>query len=232
MQIEQQIEEIKRGLSFIKYNDAEVYFIDEEVLKNLLLLENKIRAEYKGRTKNPFGRYAKLLNPGKIAIKYNFYMRKTPRIIKDAQKVFEALDKEFLLFKNVLLKEFEEGIESNKELEESEVIKLREEVNNRIDTEYKQLEDIKRNFNSYEVVITNYNQAREYPTIHYTSEDKKHYTEHLSIKVPNFLFYREEASDSKSTASIKKFINTANLIGNTIYYKRKGWNVSRIYTKQ
>lgn len=217
-----EIFDICKPLSHITYNDASIYLIDEGALKKLLLLENKVKTLYTGRTKNPFSKYAKIINPKMKASKYGFYMRTIPRIIRDEQKVFESIDKEFELFKNILLKELEAGIENNLSLPSEEVYKMKNEVSERILKESEKLNEIKKSFSEYEVIITNYQNIRAYPAIHFTGEDKKHYVEHLSIRVPNFLYYEESFDkDSKSNAYVKKFIKEASILGNTIYYRKK-----------
>lgn len=218
--IENKIEKITSSIEPIVYNDAYLYLINEEQLLYLLGLESRVKENSNSNSKNPFMKYGKIINPKVAAIKYNLYTRKTPRIIVDPQKVYEYLDKEFNLFKNVLSKEFDEKLlDSN--LTEADAAKYRKELEKRISREEKILEELKNNFSKYEVVISNYNDIRAYPTIYYTGEDKKQNTEHLSVKAPNFLYFKDSKLDRKVNATVKEFIENADLVGNTIFFKKK-----------
>jgi len=208
------LEKIINKLDPIEFHGATLYEIDKEILKELLLLQTEDTSKRKNK-------YFKILNTKK-AIKYKFYLRKTPRIIVDKQKVREYLQKEFNLYKNVLLKSVEESIIENN-LSEKDASNLRKRVNMQILEGEQKLKELIINYEEYEIIITNYKDARYYPAIHFTTEDKKHKADHLTTRTPNFLYYEEESCDTneKSTAYIKKFIKNSKLLGNTIYYRKK-----------
>ena len=104
----------------------------------------------------------------------------------------------------------------------------------------KDFDRLKEHYEEYEVFITNYTTANVYPAIYYSSKEKivvnavgkrvleplekvKRFDSHISITVPNVLWYTpEHTGRARSNATIIEKIESGDyfVVGGSIYYKK------------
>jgi hypothetical protein len=211
----------------LEYDRAELYLVDRATMERLRAFRDSIvtLADSYGegidskKVARSFAGELKLINPDTPAIKYNLYLRKTPKIISDREKVMEAIEREFAIWANVVRKGAKKEIEEHEEYTENDARDLLETAERTIEEEKAKLDALLEDPEGYDIRITNYERAEAYPTISYATPEGKR-VDHLSIRIPNVLWYEEEpgAERRRSDASIQRIVESYDRIGGTIYF--------------
>jgi len=220
----------------VEFCDAELYLVGHRDMRALLSLEAEGNAYAqetgKENAKNPFRLVSNLINPLFPATKYTLFTRSTPRIITDPSKVYMAIEKEFSLWCNVETKNLNELIASDPDMTQERANRLREELSSKLEEEKARFDEVREDFEEYEVFVSNYENVREYPALYYSGvvQEKgakkpktKKANAHLSIRIPNVLWYEKNAMDVRSDATIMQKMKSGDFkrIGNTIYARRR-----------
>ena len=210
----------------VEYNDAELYIIRSpfmEELERIVKMGERQMEAFEASPKDFDGRVVKIINRDKPAYSYAMYMRETPLIITDPDKCQERIAKEISVWAEIQKKGLEESF-VNGEFTDTEKAKLRSELEEEIAHAKDMAKNILDNYDEYEVIITNYGEGRLYPAIRYTDKDGKNRASHLSIRVPNVLWFEDDTRSSlgRSNATVKQFIKEASKIGSTVYFKKRG----------
>lgn len=216
-------EEIFRGIS--------LYLIDEEIKNEILLLEATAIGMDKDTNKNAFRRYAKLINREFPAYKYSFLVKKRSKEIFDREKIKERMEGVVARYINKERLQLKKKIEAhNPPLEADEVAYLKARLEERLEIEKKKIEEVRENFEDYDVVITNHAHSNVYPAIYYTlrTEGKKRdYLKqdntHLRAEVPNLLWYKEDKpyANFRADMKIEEIIETFTPYCDMIYIKKR-----------
>jgi len=206
----------------IEYGDAELFLVGEETMRTLVRFDEKARELLPPYKTMHLGGTVKLLNPDAPAVRYHLFTRKTPRIISDKEKALEAAEREFAVWANVVRKGLKEEILAGAYSEE-EAARMTEETERRIGAERRELDEVLRHPERFDIRITNYETARAYPCVSLVFPDRSRRNEHLSIERPNVLWHRreEEGPRHRRDASIREVVRRYRRIGGTIYVKEE-----------
>ena len=181
------------GVERIEYNGAELYLVEKSsVVEKLLKIEKVGRKRVESYDIPPesadFSDVAvKLVNRMDMtandapASYYRLYMRQTPLILTDREKVFERLAGEAAIWANIQRRALREALAEGN-FSEAEADRMRKETQERIDAEAQKISHIIEFYDEYEVILTNYEDAPYYPSIYYTDGNGKKQVSHLSIR--------------------------------------------------
>lgn len=242
MDIEKAVAALLRDKERIEYQNAEIFLVDKGTMEKIIGLRAMADEEVAERKRPPrdsLSRYVKPVNPDNPAFKYGLYLRKTPRIISDPLKVRAALDQQLSIWKNMERKALREFIE-REQISGEELTRLEKELEEKIHEADREFDRLKRDYDRYEVFITNYETAKIYPTIYYSTKEEvvcnaigtrvlepmkkaKKINAHLSIVVPNVVWYTpENTRRGRSNASVieKVLSGEYSVVAGSIYYKR------------
>ena len=234
-------EELKGEFQTI-FENITLYILDNSLKDEVIELEKEVIAQtdnldkknYKGKA---FFEFAKIINPIYPAFKYSFYVAKKPVEIFDRQKVKDAIPGESVRWKNIELKRLEDEITNqNPPFTQSQINRLRDNLNEKIEIHYQKVEEILLNWNKYEVAITTHAYCKTYPAIYYTldtssdfdginnEEKRKYYKKkdtHLRSKVPNLLWFKDDRlfSELRANDKINRIVKTYVPYCGTIYIK-------------
>jgi len=217
------------GAERIEYGGAEVFLVNKEQIHALIELEKRgskqmqrfdiseADADFTGKTFSIINKDRK-----SFAVDYKFYMRVTPLILTDEEKVRKRILSEMGIWANIQRKGLREALSSG-EFSEDEANRMKRETEVLIEEETAKLREIIENFDEYEVVVTNYETSPAYPTIYYNDKQGKKHIKHLSIKMPNILWYedKEHPREHRKDANIVQFIRSATKVANMVYFKPK-----------
>lgn len=216
-------EEIFRGVS--------LYLIDAATKNEILLLEATAIGMDKDGNKNAFRRYAKLINRELPAYKYSFLVKKRSKEIFDREKIRERMGGLVARYINSERLQLKKEIAAHKPpLEADEVAYLEARLEERLEIEKKKMDEVKENFDDYDVVITNHAHSNIYPAIYYTLRtegSKKGYLRqdntHLRLEVPNLLWYKEDEPyiNFRADMKIEEIVETFTPYCGTIYIKKR-----------
>ena len=229
----EKLEKILEGQEHIVYEDCDLYLVDRKCLDKIELLSLKInRADEDSgdkTKKGAFYHFGKIINPDHPALKFNLKKRHKYRATYDREKIHAQLVRDKSILVHTLKNELEEKITANvdgKYTKQSAEL-ARKELQDRIDIDMQMLEDVVKDFENYDIVVTNFESHHIYAYVYYTYNDGKKTglgkNEHLRAKVPNILwiatdeYYAHRRKDEK----INEMINShARLLG-TIYIKKR-----------
>jgi len=212
-----------------------LYLVDEEAMNELLVLQNSFNNEilkYKKinqdeeryLSKYGFQKSCKLLNPSLVSYKYLINIFNNWKQVNDKRKVYDRLDAEFEIWKNVYLKHSTEELEKNEDLDAEFVAHQKKEILSAIKSAKEKHEWIKKNFYNpeinLEVRISSRDRSKKYATIYYyynidNEETPKMHRKklHLDIHRPNVLWYQP-----KEDTSLETFMKNATNAYGDVYF--------------
>jgi len=225
------------------FKDVTLFLINEEVKNKIKELEkgllkgseNPEDQEYKGKVLYP---YLKLINPKIPAYKYSFFVKKRALEIFDRDKVRARIEGELERFKNAERLKLKKQIKEHIPLYTSDVIEyLNRELEARLLIDERKINEVVRDYDSYDVVITNYAHCHVYPSLYYTldlafkegyfkkGKEKKDYKKentHLRSGVPNLLWFEDGRilKELRANNKIEKIMSTHMAYCNTIYINK------------
>ncbi len=215
----------------IDYQEITLYLLNERELKQILDLEQRVRADNieKGvEKKNHFYDYAKIINPKYPAFKYTLSMKHKKKEIFDPVKVRKALPAEFEIWKNKSRAELEREIKDPQNaITDSQAKILRKQLEKDIELAKHNIEKVLDNFENYDVVISTFEQYTYYPALYYVMElpngKSKPSDTHLRKDVPNLLWFHDERpfSELRANDRMSRIIQTFDRYCDTIYIKEK-----------
>jgi hypothetical protein len=155
-------------------------------------------------------------------------MKHKKKEIFDPEKVKKALPAEFEIWKNrsraYLRREIDDPLTN---ISSSQSKKLTSDLENKISNDKMMLDSILDDFNSYNVVISTFEQYTYYPALYYVMEIGEGKTKasdtHLRKDVPNLLWFRDERpfSELRANDKMSRIIQTFDCFCDTIYAKKK-----------
>lgn len=243
--IQQKLATILTSCKREEYQGAHIYLLDKKVLDEVLFLEAGVRGivmEKKGldiKTKDPFYPFAKILNPKYPAFKHSYYLAHRHKEIFNRTKIKDAIDGEINIWKNSERKALEERIaDTETPISKVDADKMRKELEMQISIDEQTIEELKNNFEEYDVVITSFEQKKYYPSIYFTldtssdyegddpEKKRKYYKKkdaHLRKDVPNLLWFKDDRpfSELRANDKIRRIIKTHVRCCGTIYMKKK-----------
>ena len=238
----QEVEEAQREI----FSETVLYIVDDRQMTAILALEKKAISLYNEQQKLPkrgrkalkkrdyigkeFFEYGKILNREHPAYKYSFYVAKHPVEVFDRDKVKERIPTEFSKWKNKEMHALKKVLKERKLTSEQENALLGS-LNTKIADEERQINTILENWNDYDVVITNREHCKTYPSIYYTldltdSKASKNYKKescYLRSNTKNILWYNDARAfrELKADDKIGKIIQTHTPYCKTIYAKKR-----------
>jgi len=230
--IEEKLEDILKTARAIEYNGIVLYLLKQHELDQVLELELTVRAnniENGIEKKNHFYDYAKIINPEYPAFKYTLSMKHKKKEIFDRSKVKKALPAEFEIWKNKARSDLKKQIEEpESSITDSQAVILKEALEKEIILSHHNIERVLNNFESYDVVISTFEQYTYYPALYYviestgTSKSKASDT-HLRKDVPNLLWFEDDRpySELRSNDRMSRIIQTFDRFCENIYIKEK-----------
>ena len=231
-EVEAKLNNILATARGIDYQDIKLYLLNEQELKKVLDLEQRVRAdniENGIKKKNHFYDYAKIINPKYPAFKYTLSMKHKKKEIFDPVKVRKALPAEFEIWKNKSRAELEREIkEPENAITDSQAKILRKKLEKDIELARHNIEKVLENFENYDVVISTFEQYTYYPALYYVMElpngKSKPSDTHLRKDVPNLLWFHDERpfSELRANDRMSRIIQTFDRYCENIYIKEKG----------
>jgi len=184
-----------------KLESSKLYIADEKLNEKLLFLQLKLDSELDESDVRKYGfqKIVNLLNPYSCATNYYIVIEKKWKQVNDPQKVRDRLDEEFEVWKNVYTKHALKELKGNDKLSAEDIKAHEQDIASNIREKKQKHEYIKENFSNLDVRICSKKRAHDYGTIHMTHLDKqkKRTKRHLSVKVPNVLYYIEPIESNK-----------------------------------
>lgn len=223
----------------IKYEEADIYFVEEEQFKHIQTLYlsaeslfkkdySNLKIKYKGKTKDPFYQIAKILNPENKAIAYKTFLKHKYVNITDEVKVKNRIDVEHLIEINEIKKYYSELKEENRNVFTNEkIIELEIEEKERIEHIKRMKKFLIDEFIFLDIRITTFRDDKLYPTIRMIDINGKDIQEYLRLEVPNILnahknIFIIEPGYRKDARHIKFVLSAEHAFGQ-IYFKRKNY---------
>lgn len=214
-----------------QYKGIILYLINEEVLQNVLDLELHVRNDDLDRgveRHNHFYEYAKIINPKHPAFKYTLSMKHKKKEIFSPEKVHKALPAEFEIWKNKSRLELQKQIANQENaITDSHALLLKEALEKEIALSQIKVEEVLKDYASYEVVISTFEQYTYYPSLYYVVEAQgknkaKASDTHLRQEVPNLLWYRDDRpyTELRSNDRMSRIIQTFDRYCENIYIKK------------
>lgn len=219
--------------------DVILYLCNEKQLREILLLENSVRgmSQEDGTDKarkDPFMPFGKIINPKLPAYKYSYRTKHIYKNISDRTKILEEIgknkekergkgkDKMLSIWENTERKNLNDHIEASN-YDSIEADRLRRELEERIEEQKAYFKEVCDNFEDYEVVITNYENRKEYIVLYYTLSDGSTHNEYLRKDAPNILFYEEDKrrGQNRSDKKMQKIVDEYDRIFATFYVKKR-----------
>jgi len=229
--IQKQLESILKNIRKIDYQGITLYLINKEILDKVLQLELTVRAENEERgieKRNHFYDYAKIINPKYPAFKYTLSMKHKKKEIFDPIKVKKALPAEYEIWKNKSRVELEKKIKDPESaIVDEQADRLRKKLEKDIELAKHNVEKVLADYNSYDVVISTFEDYTYYPALYFVMEqDGKNRPSdtHLRQDVPNLLYFEDERpfSELRSNDRMSRIIQTFDRFCGSIYIKKKG----------
>ena len=155
-----------------------------------------------------FNKIVKFVNPGNAAKQYHIHIEKKWKQVNDPLKVQLRLEEELAVWANSYrLHSFEE-LDKTTNATEVFIKEQKALVEARIKEAKLQCIKIKNNFNDYtDIRICSKHRAHDYGTIHFTLNDNQKYKKHLSIKMPNIIYYIKP--EFRSNNKLDEFLSEA-----------------------
>jgi hypothetical protein len=204
-----------------KGEQSVLYFANASQMKTLLSIQARIDEVFdKPRDKKHygFGLIANILNPTGPVSKYSTGIRGRHRQMTKSDTVRREIEGEFEVWKNSQLVRMRDTLESSN-LNAAERAKTVQEVEQRIDEGEREFTYVLEHFDELKICIAGYNHEKSYAYIQYVDADEKRCNQHLSIKVPNILFY--EPVHYRKDMKIADFIKDATCAFGDVFYMQR-----------
>ena len=155
-----------------------------------------------------FNKIVKFVNPGNAAKQYHIHIEKKWKQVNDPIKVELRLEEELAVWANSYkLHSFQE-LDKASGATEVFIKEQKALVEARIKEAKLECKKIKDNFSNYsDVRICSKHRAHDYGTIHFTLDNGKKFKNHLSIKMPNVIYYEKPAF--RSNNKLDEFLSEA-----------------------
>jgi hypothetical protein len=230
--VHEELEQILVTARGIEYKGVDLYLLNKDELNSILELELRVRADNIERgveKKNHFYDYAKIINPEHAAFKYTLSMKHKKKEIFDREKVKKALPAEFEIWKNKARLDLKKQIEEpDSSITDSQAIILKEALEKEIVLSQYNIEKVLADFDSFEVVISTFEQYTYYPALYYVVEAtadsvSKASDTHLRKDVPNLLWFEDDRpySELRSNDRMSRIIQTFDRFCENIYIKKR-----------
>jgi len=175
-----------------KHKVAPLYLVDREVFKEVLYLEQVVRA-YIGNSskrvhKNTFREFAKIIDITP-AYRYSIGSKHHYKNISDRDKILRELPAIIRIHQNKEKKRLREWSKKY-EWDSQYFAKVYRDLEKTLQEEEEQIKEIEKNIEEYNVVITSYESYEIYPNIYYTTIDNKKKQSLLRQTAPNIFFLR------------------------------------------
>ena len=196
-------------------NDLEpalLYEANKLLNDKLTFLKLKLELQFEDNEiaikKYGFNKIVKFINPDNVAKQYHIHIEKKWKQINDPIKVQHRLEEELAVWANSYkLHSFEELDKAENATE----VFIREQkalIEARIKEAKLECTKIKNNFSDYsDIRICSKYRAHDYGTIHFTLNNNQKYKKHLSIKMPNVIYYIKP--ELRSNNKLDKFLSEA-----------------------
>jgi len=230
--VHKRLEEILANARCIEYKGVLLYLLKSSELQQVLELELIVRADNIDRgveKKNHFYDYAKIINPEHAAFKYTLSMKHKKKEIFDRDKVKKALPAEFEIWKNKARLDLKKQIEEpDSSITDSQAVILREALEKEIVLSKHNVENVLKDFEAFDVVISTFEQYTYYPALYYvieaTSSSKAKASDtHLRKDVPNLLWFEDDRpySELRANDRMSRIIQTFDRFCENIYIKKR-----------
>jgi len=215
-----------------QYKGIILYLINEKTLQDVLNLELQVRNDDLDRgveKHNHFYEYAKIINPEHPAFKYTLSMKHKKKEIFSPEKVQKALPAEFEIWKNKSRLDLKKQIaDQENSITEAQGKRLVEALEREIELSQYKVDEVIKDFFSYEVVISTFEQYTYYPSLYYVMEAQgkskaKASDTHLRQEVPNLLWYKDDRpyTELRSNDRMSRIIQTFDRYCENIYIKKR-----------
>ena len=231
------------------FEEIDLYIMNDKIRDEVVRLEKSVKEmstanqegakSYKGKE---FFEFAKIINADYPAFKYSFYVARKPVEIFDREKVKDYIPGERARWRNIEKSRLEKEIQKHTPpLSEEEANRLRRDLEERLVIDEKKIDEVLKNWDEYDAVITTHAYCKTYPAIYYTldtssdykgdddNEKRKYYKKkdtHLRSGAPNLLWFKDERpfSSLRANDKINRIVQTYTPYCGTIYIKKKGTN--------
>lgn len=219
-----------KNIKKIDYRGIKLYLVDKRILDKVLELEFMVRVyneEHGIEKKNHFFEYAKIINPDYPTFKYTLLMKHKKKEIFDPVKVKKALPAEFEIWKNKSRVDLKRKIKNpDSAITPDQAKKLKAKLELDIEIAKQKIDEVLKNFDSYDVVISTFEYYTYYPALYYVMEvNGKNIPKdtHLRQDVPNILWFRDNRPfrELRSNDRISRIIQTFDRYCGSIYIKKK-----------
>ena len=209
--------------------NAVLFLVDRKAYKALVALQEQLQELFVDNRKYVKSlAFVNVLNTkvakrraaqARPAVRFNISQKIKYSLIADPQKSVKELDSQFGKWKNKQTFDLKRVLKSDETpLSVHMKERLIKELENSISVAESSLEELKANFKEYDVKITNIAQQHAYSQIQFYS-DGKSYTEHLSAKVANVLWF-EDVEAKRADEIITEFVKRAeNPFGDVYFIK-------------
>ncbi|CAA6803562.1 MAG: Unknown protein [uncultured Sulfurovum sp.] len=229
-EVQNKLTQILKTARAIEYKGVSLYLLSQSQLTDILKLELIVRTDNiqsNIEKKNHFYDYAKIINPDYPAFKYTLSMKHKKKEIFDPFKVRKALPAEYEIWKNKSRVELEKEIKDEKNaITDSQAIILRKKLEKDIELAKHTIDKVLENYESYDVVISTFEEYTYYPALYYVMEQNnknKAADTHLRKDVPNLLWYEDNRpySQLRSNDRMSRIIQTFSRFCDSIYIKER-----------
>jgi len=226
--IKEDIYNILPTLPFEGVKEYTLYISDKKTIETIVGLGKALDIEY-GYDEHLLRRTSlsnivKVINVNHCAYRYNISFQNTSKRIVDPKKVFSHLDAELAKEKNRLKKEFKTKIAFSET--EQDRSKIEEQLKSAINQAERRYQDIKSNFDYYDVRISNHHVSNGAYYVNYAiiDEDGNKQTKTISSilrkSVPNILWF-EKSNRKARDNEFQLFLKKATRAYGDVYYKKK-----------
>ena len=155
-------------------------------------------------------------------------MKHKKKEIFDREKVRKALPAEFEIWKNKARLELKNEIENpENSITDSQAVVLKKQLEKEIELAEHNIKKVLEDYESYDVVISTFEQYTYYPALYYVVEKSNGKTQasdtHLRKDVPNLLWFHDERpfSELRANDRMSRIIQTFDRYCENIYIKKR-----------
>lgn len=202
------------------FGDAEVYFVDEDGMKELVHTRDSLLALFTRETdKRRFSinKLVNLLNPDSVAHKYSIKLMPKSQQINRIESVESYLDANYIVWRNTRIKQHEEMLKTHK-FDDVTKAKIQREHDSELALAEEEYKYILERFEEIDVRITGYEHETLYPSIAVTTASKA-FEKHLRSEVPNALLFAPRPF--RQNMKVKEFIDEAQHAFGNVYYQNR-----------
>lgn len=203
------------------YDDSELYFTDEDTLKDLLVLKHNLEEHLVSRSykkRFAFSTLVNILNEDNPSHKYN--VKYTPKFIHISEKdsIDKYIDAHYHVSRNWENKNFKEFLATHK-FDPETIKRLEIEHKAKLKKQQEEYEFLRENHDNpnINIKILDFEEPKLYPKISVTiTAEKRSFERHLRSEVPNLLWFIPRPF--KKNMKIKEFLEEATHAFGSAYY--------------